>query len=146
MNWIKSIFRIDTEITYLGSLAGAAVSFAIGGWDPALEMLFLLVVIDYVTGVIASVKTKGLDSKRGFQGGIRKVIIFIVVAFSNLLDGAMQTSPLLRSMVIFGYAANEGLSIIENIDRMGYGTHIPLFIRRKLERLKEENMGKETNG
>ena len=41
-------------------------------------------------------------------------------------------------MVIFAYLGNEGLSIIENLDRMGYSEYIPLFIRDKLIQLRKE--------
>ena len=41
-------------------------------------------------------------------------------------------------MVIFAYLGNEGLSIIENLDRMGYGEYIPALIREKLAQLRSE--------
>lgn len=41
-------------------------------------------------------------------------------------------------MVIFAYLGNEGLSIVENLDRMGYGAYIPGILREKLAQLRQE--------
>lgn len=47
----------------------------------------------------------------------------------------------LRQMAICAYALNEAGSIIENIDRSGWGEHIPAFIRNALARLQEKANG-----
>ena len=138
--WVKSLLKVDAELMYYGSLLGAIISLMVGGFDKALSMLVVLIVCDYVSGIIAGCKTQTLDSSIGFVGILRKIVIFLVIAFANVLDGAMQLNHLLRSMVIFGYAANEGISIIENVERMGYGHLIPEFFRNKLNRLKEEKL------
>jgi len=136
--FLKSILRVNPDMMYYGSLLGAGVTVAVGGFDKALTMLIALVVLDYLTGLTAGFKTKSLSSNVGFKGIIKKLVIFAFVAFANTLDGAMQLNHLLRSMVIFGYAANEGLSILENIDRMGYDNHIPEFLRTKINQLKKD--------
>lgn len=147
MNWEKisqfaiGVLRIDVGLPFFGIASVLGTWFmSIVGWDEPVRMLVILVGIDYVTGFYAAWKTDNLNWRKGAFGIPKKVIVFAIVWFASVLDGAMQTHHLLRSMVIFGYAANEGLSIIENIDRMGYGGHIPFFIRNKLERLKEEKL------
>ena len=138
--WVKSLLKVDAELMYYGSLLGAIISLMVGGFDKALSMLVVLIVCDYVSGIVAGCKTQTLDSSIGFVGILRKIVIFLVIAFANVLDGAMQLNHLLRSMVIFGYAATEGISIIENVDRMGFGHLIPEFFKNKLNRLREEKL------
>jgi toxin secretion/phage lysis holin len=138
VDFVKNILKVNPEMMYYGSLLGAGVTVAVGGFDKALNMLATLIALDYLTGLTAAVKTKTQSSKVGFKGLIKKLVIFAFVAFANTLDGAMQLNHLLRSMVIFGYAANEGLSILENIERMGYGNHIPEFLRTKINQLKKD--------
>lgn len=137
---VKELFpstRLELLAMSAGSAVGAFIAAAVGGFDQALMMLTVLVMLDYFTGIAAAFKTGIASSHRGFIGVGRKVTIYIVVAFAFVLDGAMQIN-ILRSMVIFAYAANEGLSIIENIDRLGYGQYIPPFFRDKIEQLKSE--------
>lgn len=139
-NWIKDLLKVDIQYMYYGSLIGAGVSLAVGGFDKALLMLTVLIAMDYLTGVLAGCKLKKLDSSVGFKGILKKVVVYIVISFANIMDGAMQLEHLLRSMVIFGYAATEGISIIENVDRMGFGHLIPEFFKNKLNRLREEKL------
>ena len=43
-----------------------------------------------------------------------------------------------RDMAIAGFALIEGMSLIENIDRMGYGFLIPAFLRSEMHQIAEE--------
>lgn len=122
-----------------GGIIGAFFSVAVGGMDNSIYALLWLVIVDYITGVTASYKTGTLSSCRGFKGAIKKTAIFAVVAFANLLDEGMHIDAL-RDMVIFAYSANEGLSIMENLDRMGYGAVVPVFLRDKIEALRKDKI------
>lgn len=140
MDYIMSILsRTQTElhIAAICSAAGACLSFLVGGFDPSLQALVVLVIADYLTGMIAAWKTGTLCSSKGYKGLLRKAVIALVVAFAHMLDTAMGVHTL-RAMAICGYAGMEGLSLLENIDRAGYGEYIPEYIRTKLAQLREE--------
>ena len=142
---VKDLFpntRVEVIAMSAGSALGAVLAAAVGGFDQALTMLTVLVIVDYFSGIAAAFKTGQANSKVGFVGIIRKIVIYVMVAFAYVLDGAMQIN-ILRSMVIFAYAANEGLSIIENADRLGYGKYIPVFFRNKVQQLRMEKISKE---
>ena len=130
--------QIELRIMALFSAIGAAFSFLVGGVDKLITALLVFVVIDYVTGLIAAWKTAALDSKKGFEGIKRKVVMLLIVIMAHWIDASILGISTCRSMVIFAYLGNEGLSIIENLDRMGYGEYIPAFIRDKLVQLREE--------
>jgi len=114
------------------------LSFLVGGVDKLITALLVFVVIDYVTGLIAAWKTATLDSKKGFEGIKRKVVMLLIVIMAHWIDVSIFGISTCRSMVIFAYLGNEGLSIIENLDRMGYSEYIPAFIREKLAQLRSE--------
>ena len=130
--------QIELRTMALFSAIGAAFSFLVGGVDRLVTALLVFVVIDYVTGLIAAWKTATLDSKKGFEGIKRKFVMLLVVIMAHWIDACIFGISTFRTMVVFAYLGNEGLSIIENLDRMGYGEYIPAFIRDKLVQLRTE--------
>ena len=130
--------QIELRIMALFSAIGAAFSFLVGGVDKLITALLVFVVIDYVTGLIAAWKTATLDSKKGFEGIKRKIVMLLIVILAHWIDVSIFGVSTCRSMVIFAYLGNEGLSIVENLDRMGYSEYIPAFIRDKLVQLRNE--------
>ena len=130
--------QIELRIMAIGSAIGAGFSFLVGGVDKLITALLIFVIIDYVTGMIAAWKTATLDSKKGFEGIKRKVAMLVIVIMAHWIDVGILGISTCRAMVIFAYLGNEGLSIIENLDRMGYGEYIPTFIREKLVQLRSE--------
>ena len=130
--------QIELRTMALFSAIGAAFSFLVGGVDKLVTALLVFVVIDYVTGLIAAWKTATLDSKKGFDGIKRKFVMLLVVIMAHWIDACIFGISTFRTMVVFAYLGNEGLSIIENLDRMGYGEFIPAFIRDKLVQLRTE--------
>lgn len=124
----------------IGAALGLFISVAIGGFDEMIYALTALMIIDYITGIVAACRTGKWDSSVGFVGLAKKAVILGVIALCNTVDIAMGTH-LLRQAAICAYALNEAGSIIENIDRAGWGEHIPAFIRNALARLKEKADG-----
>lgn len=115
--------------------AGLVLSVAVGGFDEMIYALIALMVSDYITGIIAACRTGKWDSSVGFIGLAKKGVILAVIALCNTVDTAMGTYAF-RQVAICAYALNEAGSIIENIDRAGWGEHIPAFIRNALARLQ----------
>ena len=137
--------QIELRIMAIGSAIGAGFSFLVGGVDKLITALLIFVIIDYVTGMVADWKTATLDSKKGFEGIKRKVVMLVIVIMAHWIDVSIFGVSTCRSMVIFAYLGNEGLSIIENLDRMGYGEYIPAFIREKLVQLRKEKESFRSN-
>ena len=130
--------QIELRTMALFSAVGAAFSFLVGGVDKLLTALLIFVVIDYATGLIAAWKTATLDSKKGFDGIKRKVVMLVIVIMAHWIDVSIFGVSTCRSMVIFAYMGNEGLSILENLDRIGYSEYIPSLVREKLAQLRIE--------
>ena len=124
------------------ALAGAATGgvYLFGAWDIILQALVAMVVIDYITGVMAAYVEKSLNSEIGMKGIIRKVCIFLMVAVANILDiSTGLDEPYLRTAVIWFFIANEGLSALENMGRLG--VPLPEFLRQSLQKLNRGNEG-----
>jgi toxin secretion/phage lysis holin len=120
------------------SVIGSFTSFLFGGWDLLIIILVCLVMIDYMTGVIASALEGKLSSQVGFHGIAKKVFIFIIVAVSHLLELVIGwNNHLLRDMTIFFYLVNEFISIVENASRTGIP--IPEFLIKSIEMLKNRS-------
>ena len=119
----------------IGAAIGLGISIAVGGMDKMIYALIALMILDYASGIIAACRTGKWDSSVGFVGLAKKAVILAVVALCNTVDTAMDTHTL-RQMAICAYALNEAGSIVENIDRAGWGEHIPAFIRNALARLQ----------
>ena len=97
----------------LGFIGGVATKIW-GGWDMLLYALVVLIVIDYITGLIKAIYTKTLSSEVGFKGLCKKVTILLVVALANVIGQLTGDNLAIREIVIMFFVANEGISILEN--------------------------------
>lgn len=113
----------------------SALSYMMGGFDALLQVLLVLSVIDYITGVSAAVATKTLSSKTGFIGILKKLAILCVVACAHLLGQTLGLAQI-RSAVIGFYIANEGISIAENSASLG--VPLPKKLMEILNQLKDK--------
>lgn len=118
--------------------AGTILCSYLGGWDSPLKLLVILMVLDYLTGVLSAIRNKQLDSEIMFWGGIRKGLILAVVVVAVLLDELVGNSkPILRSLAIYFYVAREGLSVTENLGLLG--VPLPPSICRVLTQLQKKD-------
>ena len=122
---------------------GTFLTFIFGDWDVALQCLVIAVALDYISGIIKAFINKELSSKIGVKGLLKKVGVFIIVALAVLIDKVTGESGMVRTLVIYYFVANEGLSIIENLGEAGLP--IPDVIKKALKSLKDESKGK-SNG
>lgn len=119
-----------------GSLLGGIVTHLFGGWSTYLECLLIAMVIDYITGVAASFFSPdlSLDSRVGFKGIVKKVLILLMVAMGHIVDAVIGTE-LAMPMVLWFYLANECLSITENVANAG--VPVPKRLKSTLRQVKE---------
>lgn len=108
--------RIQTAVTALGGILG----YFVGGLDGLLTALIILMVLDYITGVMCAIVDKKLSSATGFKGIFKKVLIFMLVGVAHIMDmNVIGTGDALRSAVICFYLSNEGVSLLENAGHLG---------------------------
>lgn len=136
--------------------AGAYLSGKLGILFPVLSMLAAMMVVDYITGMLAS-KTEAIDhpndssygwsSKKGAKGIIKKVgylcviavamvVDYVIVMVSGTLGFMVPVNAFFGLLVAVWYLLNELLSITENAGRMGAA--VPEWLLKYIAVLKDK--------
>lgn len=126
-NWLSAIV----------SIVATTFVWLVGGIDVALQCLLVAIVIDYISGIIKAYNTKTLSSNIGFRGILKKVGILLIVMLAVLVDRVTVDNGGIRTLVIYYFVANEGLSILENLAQAGLP--IPKTLKNALKVIKKEN-------
>lgn len=144
---LKSLIPVRIEALWgtMVGISGAVTGYLFGEWNNALDTLLLLMVLDYISGLLAAyINPKlALNSQKGFKGIARKIYILIIVAIAHKLDLLLGVAGVC-TMATFFYIGNEGLSITENAAKAG--VPIPKTIANSLEQLSREKKAREKRG
>ncbi|WP_332058336.1 phage holin family protein [Streptococcus canis] len=120
----------------LFSMIGGLIGSLFGELEGILYALLVFIIIDYLTGIFAAVVEKQLSSSIGFRGIFKKIAILFLVSLGHMIDTAIiKQGGTIRTMVIFFYLSNEGLSILENTVRIGLP--IPEKLKAILKQINE---------
>lgn len=135
---LKSWIPTGTEVHIGGmvSAIGTVLTYFMG-WDDAVAALLVLMVLDYITGMLAAYINPNLrlNSERGLRGICKKIMILMLVVVGHELEKAVGI-PAVQSVVVWFFIGNEGLSIIENSAKAGIP--VPQKLRATLEQLSAE--------
>lgn len=143
-------------ITGLATAAMAWLSAKLGALSPLLFMLLGAMIVDYISGMMASKREAidhpedtnyGWSSKKGAKGVMKKfgyifVIMVAMIADYIILRTATYMGIQINAKAFFGlmvtvwYLLNEILSIIENAGRMG--TPVPEWLTKYIAVLKNK--------
>ena len=124
--------------------AGVASEYFFGAWNAALEALVWAMAIDYLTGVLAAYINPQLmlDSRTGFRGICKKILILLLVSLAHFVDSATGQQIVCTAVVWF-FLGNEGLSILENAAKAG--VPVPGKLRQTLKQLSVEKTERKEN-
>lgn len=147
MNEFVTFFRgmvptqLQIEWGTVVSAIGTAFSYACG-WDGQIEALLCLMLIDYISGVMAAYinPNMSLNSQRGFKGICKKIMIMLLVAVAHIVDRAIGQA-MAQAIVVWFFIGNEGLSIIENAAKAGLP--VPEKLKQTLEQLMQQRIEQE---
>ena len=138
----------DKILKYAAAALGA-VAGIFGGWSWLMTVLLAFMAADYVSGTLVawmgrSEKTEygGLSSKVGAMGLVRKGLMMMVVLVAALLDKALgMGNAMFRDAACWFYVANEGISLMENLNLAG--VPFPRKLKELLGEKAAENDDKE---
>ena len=130
------VIQMKYAINNIISVILTTFVYLMGGLDIALYSLIIVIVIDYLTGIGSAIYNNELSSKIGFKGIIKKFCYLLIVALSVVIDNLLGQSGLIRSLVIYFFVANDGLSIIENMAKMN--VKLPQKLIDALEQIKKK--------
>lgn len=145
MNTAKSIYY--TVLAGIAAIGGVASQY-LGGWDQLTQLLAWAMAIDYLTGALCAAvwhkspktATGGYESRAGFKGLIRKGVIILIVMIAAELDKLANTTAMRTATILF-FAANDGMSILENLGIMGVPYPPALKNAFEVLRRKSEDKG-----
>ena len=115
----------------------------LAGWffgvlDGYIKVLIAFTVIDYISGVCRAGAEGKISSSVGFKGIARKIVMFFLVGIAHIIDKHMlNDNQALKVAVCLFYIGNEGISIIENADKLG--VPIPKFLHGKFLNFTKHN-------
>ena len=135
--------NIKNSVCVFAGMVGAVLSSLFGGFGTDLKTLIILLMIDYITGVIVAVvfcnsnKTEngGASSTIGWRGIFKKVATLFVVMLAYRIDLTLGTNYI-KSGVTVAYICNEAISITENVGLMG--VPLPNVVVKAIELLKKD--------
>mgnify|MGYP000886769912 FL=1 len=128
--------QIQIEWGAVVSIIGTIVSYLLG-WNGVLEALLCAMVLDYLSGLLAAYinPRMKLDSRRGFRGIGKKIMIMLLVSLAHFADYATGQN-IVQTIAVWFFLGNEGLSILENAANAG--VPVPEKLKKTLEQLKIE--------
>lgn len=124
-------------ISDIASVILTTIIYILGGWDVALVSMVIVVIIDYITGLSSAFYNKKVSSKQGLKGILKKFCYFLIVALAVVIDNLMGQSGIIRTLVIYFFVANDGISIIENMAEMD--VKLPRKLIDALDDLKKKS-------
>lgn len=119
---------VGFSIKFMGSLSLGAITYLIGGIDNLFLSLLILIVVDYITGILKGIYKNKFSFKINIKGIIKKIGYLIIVILATIFDRIINdTSLAIRTLVIYFFIANEAISILENWANMGLPLPKKLF-------------------
>lgn len=114
------------------------ISFLFGDIEGMMVALIALIVLDYISGVIAAAVEKRLSSEVGAKGIAKKIFMLLIVALANIVDtSVIGDGHVLKTVTVVFYICNECISLIENAGRIG--VPVPKKLLDVLEQLRDRD-------
>ena len=127
--------NIISGIKIACGVVAAIFSNIFGGLDALFTALLICIIVDYITGIMAAIYEKKLNSEVGFRGILKKITILCIVVLAHELEVVVGVGGI-RDLAVGFYIANEGISILENGARMN--VPVARSLAGILEQLKDK--------
>lgn len=126
---------INKIVWLIGSII-SLIFLITGGQDKMMDCLVILMTIDYFTGVAKAFIIEKVNSKVGFKGILKKMVMIGVVVLAYQIDLLLDNKFAIKSLTVGILISNEGLSILENASICG--VPIPERLKNMLEQYKNK--------
>lgn len=125
---------VDGALTILGGWIGLIWGATLQSVSLLLWWFLIFVVADLISGIWAAILTGTWSSRKLSFGVTKKGLAFAIIILAHGLDVSfwyvLHDMPVFQSVTLCAYACGEFGSIIENIERAGYGSALPPVLRR----------------
>ena len=99
--------------------AGTTINVLFGSADGMFLTLIAFMVLDSITGAFCAVIRKKRSGRMGMRAFAKKMGILCIVSLATLIEQNILETTAIRSAVILYYISSEGLSIFENLSKIG---------------------------
>ena len=130
MTTVKKIFN------YIGGVLLSFILYFLGGFDVAITTLTVFIIVDVVTGLLKAIVEKNLSSKVMWTGILKQVCTYLRVGLAHI-SSIYTGIEGLRLLTVSFYIADEALSILENVGKIG--VPIPKKLKDDLDQLRQDN-------
>ena len=130
----------DVDNIFKSIMAGicTVLSFLFGDMEGLMIALIALIILDYISGVIAAAVEKRLSSEVGAKCIAKKIFMLLIVALANIVDiNVIGDGHVLKTVTVVFYICNECISLIENAGRIG--VPVPKKLLDVLEQLRDRD-------
>ncbi len=144
---MKNILSVyDLKIDVAVATVGTTLSILFGGYDSLLGTLLIFIIADLVSGsCVGFFIKKAWNSEEMRNGLMRKLFIFLFLLIAVRLDILFNSTNVIRTCVMYFYVANECLSVLENMVKLG--VPFPSFIKERMLQMKDSaDKGVSDNG
>jgi toxin secretion/phage lysis holin len=133
--------KTDTLYTIILGWIFSSIVYLVGGVDRLFVATTILIVLDYITGVVSAWYLKELSSRMSYWGLVRKSMMLVCVIVAHQLDlVAGNEQHFMRNAMMMFIIATEGISIFENMGKIG--VKYPPFIMSALVKLRGDTGGR----
>lgn len=98
---------------------GGFWSVIVGSFGLAVSVLLVVMLADYVTGLLCAFVNKELNSAKGTRGFIKKLIVLILIGLLYLIEISLNGTAAGGEGAAWAYIAIEFISITENAGKIG---------------------------
>ena len=142
--------RFDTLIKGFTAAVGGLVSYLVGGFGMLPVLLAGFMIVDFITGLMASKYTgKTIESKIGIKGVLKKLYILLLLWCIYRIEGVgldvlgLDMRGFTGDAVAIMFLAMELISILENGTKMN--TNFPVPLRIFIKKLNKFLNGRNDN-
>ena len=111
--------NISTMFKTVAGGIGFFVSYMVDGLGLAFTVLIGMMLLDFVTGFIASHLNGEASSATGMKGLLKKVYVLLLIGAVYLLQSVVEIAEFAGDGITVAFILVEFLSIVENAGRSG---------------------------
>ena len=118
----------------IGAVLGVIWGATLESVAPLVYWYLAFMAADLLTGIWAACRTGTFSSKRLSFGMAKKGLAFFIITLAHGIDVSfwfvLHDMPLFQSVTLCAYACGEFGSIVENIERAGFGDALPPVLKK----------------
>lgn len=142
--------KMDVFKAAVAAAVGALVAYGVQLFIPCI-VLVVVMLLDYITGMVKAWEAGELSSKIGIKGILKKLGYLVIVSVACVVDWCVRYGAesvgmewkfefLFASIVLLWLVINELISILENVSAIG--APVPAFLTKIISKLKTNTENK----